>query len=77
MKGSFNPASPGVIVTYQTGVNPVTTTESLEAKYDFTARHVYTALSGFSAQLSEAALAGVCCEPTVAAISHDGVVTTQ
>lgn len=78
VKGSFNPATPSVLVRYQTGVDPVATTKSLEAKYDFSARHVYTAaLSGFAAQLSDAALAGVRCESTVAEIERDAVATIQ
>jgi hypothetical protein len=73
--GTFNPAAPGFIVSYQSGVDPVTTTARLETKYTFSASHVYTALPGFSAQLSTAALSGIRCESTVSAITHDGVGT--
>ena len=75
VKGDFNPAAPGFIVSYQTGVDPVETTTRLEAKYAFSARHVYTALPGFAAQLGDAALAGVRCEAAAASISRDGIVT--
>ena len=71
VKGDFNPAAPGFIVSYQTGVDPVATTARLEAKYAFSASYVYTALPGFAAQLSNAGLSGVRCEPAVASVSHD------
>ena len=75
VKGDFNPAAPGFIVSYQSGVDPVATTAQLETKYAFSANHVYTALPGFAAQLSSAALSGIRCERVVAAISHDGIGT--
>jgi len=75
VKGSFNPAAPGFIVTYRNGVDPVATTAALETKYAFTAEHVYTALAGFAARLSITALAGVRCESVVASISYDGIAT--
>lgn len=75
VKGTFDPAAPGFIVSYQRGVDPVATTARLEKKYTFSASHVYTALPGFSAQLSTAALSGIRCELTVSSISHDGVAT--
>lgn len=73
--GTFNPAAPGFIVDYRSGVDPIATTQELEVKYSFSARHVYTALPGFAAELSPTALAGVRCEPTVAAITRDGIIT--
>jgi hypothetical protein len=75
VEGTFNPAAPGFIVRYKTGVDPVATTARLETKYAFSANHVYTALPGFSARLSDAAVAGVRCEPVVAVVSHDGIAT--
>jgi hypothetical protein len=75
VKGSFNPAAPGFIVSYRSGVDPIPTTAELEAKYAFSAKHVYTALPGFAAQLSNTALAGVRCESVVASMSYDGVGT--
>jgi hypothetical protein len=73
VKGDFNPAAPAFIVSYQSGVDPVATTARLERKYEFSARHVYTALPGFAAELSTSALAGVRCEAVVASIEHDGI----
>jgi hypothetical protein len=73
VKGNFDPGAPGFIVSYQSGVDPIATTKQLETKYGFAAIHVYTALPGFSAQLTSAALVGVSCERSVASISHDGV----
>ncbi len=75
VKGTFNPSAPGFIVSYQSGVDPIATTAELSAKYAFSARHVYTALPGFAAELSSAALAGVRCESVVASISYDGIAT--
>ena len=73
--GTFDPAAPGFIVRYHSGVDPVATTAQLEKKYAFSASHVYTALPGFSAQLSAAALSGIRFESTVSSIAHDGVAT--
>ena len=76
VKGTVDPAAPGFIVSYQSGVDPIATTARLETKYTFSANNVYTALPGFSAQLSTAALSGVRCESAVSAISYNGVATT-
>ena len=73
VKGTFNPAAPGFIVSYQSGVDPISTTAELEGKYAFSAKHVYTALPGFAAELSNTALAGVRCESVVASMSYDAV----
>ena len=73
--GNFDARAPAFIVDYKSGVDPVATTSRLEMKYGFSAIHVYTALPGFAAQLTNAALSGVRCEPVVAAISHDGIAT--
>lgn len=75
IRGAFDPAAPGFIVSYKSGADPVATTAQLETKYGFAATHVYTALPGFAAQLSASALAGVRCEPVVATLSHDSSVT--
>jgi hypothetical protein len=75
VEGTFNPAAPGFIVRYHSGVDPVATTARLEKKYTFSASHVYTALPGFSAQLSTAALSGIRRESAVSSITHDGVAT--
>jgi hypothetical protein len=75
VKGTFNPAAPGFIVRYHSGVDPVATTAQLEKKYTFSASHVYTALPGFSAELSATALSGIQRESTVLSIAHNGVAT--
>ena len=75
VKGDFNPAAPGFIVSYQSGVDPVATTARLETKYAFSANYVYTGLPGFAAQLSNSALSGIRCERVVASVSHDGIGT--
>jgi hypothetical protein len=75
VNGNFDPAAPGFIVSYQSGVDPVATTERLEIKYAFSAKYVYTVLPGFAAQLRSSALAGIRCERVVASIEHDAVGT--
>jgi hypothetical protein len=75
VKGKFDPRAPGFIVGYKTGVDPIATTKQLENKYGFQATHVYTALAGFSAQLSSTAVVGVSCELSVASMEHDAIGT--
>lgn len=75
VQGTFNPAAPGFIVSYKSGVDPIATTADLEAKYAFAAKHIYTALPGFAAQLSNTAVAGVRCESAVASMSYDAIGT--
>ena len=72
--GSFNPAAPGFVVFYHSGVDPVATTSRLETKYAFSASFVYKSIPGFAAELSTAALSGIRCEPTVSSIEHGAVV---
>ena len=73
VQGTFDPRAPGFIVTFKTGVDPITTTKDLESKYRFKATYVYTALAGFAAQLSSAAVVGVSCEQSVASMSYVSV----
>lgn len=74
VRGRFDPAAPGFIVSYHNGVDPVATTARLATKYAFTAKHVYAVLPGFAAELSDRAVVGIRCEPEVAAIEHDAPV---
>jgi hypothetical protein len=61
----------GYIVVYKEGTNVQEMTQQLAKKYNFTPRHVYQyALLGFSAELSDAALAGIRCQPVVDYVSH-------
>jgi hypothetical protein len=73
VRGQLDPRAPGFIIEYKTGVDPVSTTAALSAKYSFTPTHVYTALPGFAAQLSTQAVSGLTCEPVVAAIEYDAM----
>jgi len=75
VKGNFDPRAPGFIISYKPGVDPIATTKQMENKYGFKATHVYTALAGFSAELSSAAVIGVSCEPSVDSIEHDAIGT--
>ena len=63
---------------YQPGVEPVTETSRLGAKYDFVPVHVYTAaLHGFAATLTPDAVAGLRCERSVANLEYNQVVHTD
>lgn len=73
--GTPDPAAPGYLVVFKAGTDAVATTERLSAKYGFVPREVYTAaLSGFSAELTDSALAGVRCEPEVNFVEHNAVI---
>jgi len=68
-------SAPGFIVVYREGTRAAPVTDRLAKKYGFTPRFVYEhALQGFSAELSETALAGVRCEPEVKYVEHDAPV---
>jgi hypothetical protein len=78
LSGEFDPRAPGYIVLYRDGVDAQQETAILAARFQFVPRHVYThALQGFSAEFSPEVVAAVRCEPTVRAVSHDGVVSIQ
>jgi hypothetical protein len=60
------------IVEFRTGVDSVSETARLEAKYGFHAQAVYQhVLSGFGAQLTEANVRGLQCESSIAAITEN------
>lgn len=76
--GTYDPAAPGYIVQFHDSVNAAAEAARLAALYGFTTTFVYqAALKGFAAQLSPATVAVLRCEPTVASIEYDGVVTIQ
>lgn len=78
LAGTYDPAAPGYIVQYQAGVDPVSETSRLAAKYDFIPAHVYTAaLHGFAATLTPDAVAGVRCEQSVASLEYNQVFHTN
>lgn len=71
-----DPESPVYIVMFRDGVDGAGETARLAAIHDFAPRHVYTSgTTGFSAELSEAALAGIRCERSVRSISPNDIVT--
>lgn len=73
--GQKHPQAPGYIVVYEQGTPAESTTQQLAQKYGFTPKHIYAhALSGFSATLTDNALAGLRCESVVNYVEHDGVV---
>jgi hypothetical protein len=73
--GTFNPAAPGFLVAYKSGIDPVAVTSQLETKYQFQARYVWTSPAGFGALLTNDVLSAVRCESAVAAIEHDAVAS--
>ena len=75
--GERDPEAPGFIVVYEQGTPAESTTQHLAQKYGFTPKHIYAhVLSGFSATLTDDALAGLRCESVVKYVEHDGVVKT-
>jgi len=74
VQGTLDPRAPLFIVEYKRGVDPVKTTADLSVKYAFAPKTIYQAPPGFAAQLSNRAVAGISCEPTVVLIEHDQIV---
>jgi hypothetical protein len=74
--GEFDPRAPHFIVVFKEGIESSDETPRLAERHGFTPRYVYThALEGFSAALEPAVLAAIRCEPSVAYVSYDGVVS--
>ena len=74
--GTHDSAAPGFIVRFQDSVNAAAEAARLAALYGFTTTQVYqSALKGFAALLSPATVAVLRCEPKVADIEYNGVVT--
>ncbi|HEV2147768.1 MAG TPA: hypothetical protein VGR37_10230 [Longimicrobiaceae bacterium] len=61
------------IVRYRDGTDAAAETRRLAERHRFRPRFVYTGISGFAADLSAHALAGVRCEPSVRSVSHDAL----
>jgi len=62
--------APGWIVSYNEGVDSASTTGALAAKYGFTPKDVYS--FGFHAELTQATIAALRCEPTLEIVEQDG-----
>jgi hypothetical protein len=76
--GSYDPAAPGYLISFQNSVDPAAEAALLADRYGFTVQSLYqTAPKGFAAQLSRATVAVLRCEPAVTAIEYNGIVTTQ
>jgi hypothetical protein len=74
--GTYDPRAPGYIVRFKDSVDAVAEAARLAALYGFTTTFVWqAAIKGFAADLSPATVSVLRCEPTVASIEHDGVVT--
>jgi hypothetical protein len=75
--GVPNPAAPGYIVLFYDNVDAVAETQRLAAKHAFAPTYVYqSAIKGFAAQLRPEVVAALRCEPSVASIEYNSVVTT-
>lgn len=76
--GIRSPEAPGYIIVFRKGTHARRTLARLRRTYRFRVEHVFrNTLAGFSAQLSEAALAGIRCEPEVEYVEHNTVLTPQ
>jgi len=76
--GTYNPAAPGYMVQFHDSVDAAAEAALLADRYGFVVSIVYqSAPKGFAAQLSPATVAVLRCEPAVASIEYDGVVTTN
>jgi hypothetical protein len=76
--GTYNPAAPGYMVQFRDGVDAAAEAALLADRYGFVVDIVYQAgPKGFAAKLSSATVAVLRCEPAVASIEYDGVVTTN
>ena len=74
--GTYNPAGPEYIVQFHDGVDAAAGAALLADRYGFVVNIVYlSAPEGFAAQLSPGTVAVLRCEPVVASIEYDGVVT--
>ncbi len=75
--GTYDPAAPGYIVRFRDSVDAAAEGARLAARYGFTTTFVYQyALKGFaSADMSAATAAVLRCEPSVASIGYNGIVT--
>jgi hypothetical protein len=74
VQGTFDARAPGYIVGFRSGVPVRETTDALAAKYGFTPTYVYEGPPrGFAAQVSDATLDGLRCEPVVKVIEHNGL----
>ena|SRR6266850_650078 len=65
------------IVQLRAGVDPNAESTRLASKYHFTLSHVYTVIPGFAAPMPDAVAVSLRCEPIVAAMSHDQILTTN
>jgi hypothetical protein len=74
--GAFDPAAPGFIVRFQDTVNAESEATRLGLLYGFTATHVYAAaIRGFAADMPLSTVTVLRCEPKVASIEYNGIVT--
>ena len=68
--------APGYIVVFREGTHVRRTLARLRRTYRFKPEHVFgSTLPGFSAQLSDAVLAGIRCEPEVQYVEYNTVLT--
>ena len=68
--------APGYIIVFREGTHVRRTLARLRRTYRFKPEHVFGhTLPGFSAQLSDAALAGIRCEPEVQYVEYNTVLT--
>ena len=77
LSGVADSRAPGYIVRLREDVDATAEATRLASRFEFRVTIVYTALKGFAAEMSDEALAALRCEPTVLAVTHDGLVGTH
>jgi hypothetical protein len=74
LSGNFDPAAPGYIVLFNSGIDAQAETTRLSLLYGFQPENIYNAIGGFSASFSDDTLSHLRCEPSVLSISYNGAV---
>ena len=62
-------------MTFRAGTNAESETASLAGRYGFAPMIVFGAMPGFAAELTQTAIAGLRCEPTVQSVSQNSAWT--
>jgi len=74
--GTYDPAAPGFIVSFQDTVNSTVEATRLGAFYGFTPTHVYeAAIKGFAATIPMSTVTVLRCEPKVKQIEYDAAAS--
>lgn len=64
----------GYSIIYRPGVDPYSTTTTLESRHNFTAKNVYQFGVFYTEQLTQSQIAALRCEPTIRVVEQNGYV---